>query len=125
MASGYGVFSRGHVNVLAHRDAWEKANEQPIPAGMVVRHSCDNPPCINPDHLLLGTQADNMRDKVLRGRTSTNGNERKTHCPSGHAYTTENTYVNPKGERACRTCQRAHWRAYDRRRRNNRKIEAA
>lgn len=39
-----------------------------IPAGMVVRHKCDNPSCINPDHLEIGTQADNMQDKKMRGK---------------------------------------------------------
>ena len=41
-----------------------------IPEGMVVRHTCDNPACINLDHLTLGTQADNMRDRGERGRTA-------------------------------------------------------
>lgn len=52
-----------------HRVVYEQCVGE-IPAGEVVRHSCDNPPCINPDHLLVGTTLDNMRDKVERGRSS-------------------------------------------------------
>lgn len=52
----------------AHCVSWEIANGRPIPAGMVVMHTCDNPPCINPDHLVLGTNQDNMADASMKGR---------------------------------------------------------
>lgn len=53
---------------FAHRMSWEVANNRIIPAGILVRHKCDNPPCVNPNHLELGTDADNCADSVERGR---------------------------------------------------------
>ena len=64
---GYGRKNMGHISG-AHRVAWTFVNG-PIPAGLQIRHSCDNPPCCNPVHLLLGTYADNEADKKARGRT--------------------------------------------------------
>lgn len=55
--------------IWLHREAYEKAHGE-IPPRFVVRHTCDTPPCINPDHLILGTHADNMRDRDERGRGS-------------------------------------------------------
>jgi predicted XRE-type DNA-binding protein len=57
----------GKQTLLAHRVVWERTHGL-IPAGMVVRHRCDNPPCINVDHLELGTQAENMNDAASRLR---------------------------------------------------------
>lgn len=66
--TGYGCFGVGnHRNRLAHRIAWELANG-PIPAGLVVRHMCHNRRCVNPAHLLIGTQADNIHDMIRAGR---------------------------------------------------------
>ena len=68
-AQGYGrLHSRyGSTNVAAHRVAWEFFNG-PIPQNRLVLHRCDNPPCVNPDHLFIGTQKDNVRDMSLKGR---------------------------------------------------------
>jgi hypothetical protein len=52
----------------AHRVAWELAHGVSIGEGLVIRHTCDHPPCVRPDHLLEGTVADNARDAVERGR---------------------------------------------------------
>lgn len=54
----------------SHRVTWEIMNG-PIPDGLVVRHECDNAPCCNPDHLRLGTVADNAADMLKRGRQAT------------------------------------------------------
>jgi DNA-binding XRE family transcriptional regulator len=67
MLTGYGVIGRRRGNLLAHRICWE-IHYGPIPRGMLVRHTCDNPPCVNPRHLLLGTDRDNTLDKCHRMR---------------------------------------------------------
>jgi hypothetical protein len=65
---GYGRLSfMGGQLVSAHRLAWELTHG-PIPDGLEVLHTCDTPPCINPDHLFLGTQLDNIADKVTKRR---------------------------------------------------------
>lgn len=65
---GYGSFTvRTGVSRAAHRVSWE-VHRGEIPAGMFVCHRCDTPSCINPDHLFLGTHADNMADCVAKGR---------------------------------------------------------
>lgn len=66
--SSYGKVSVGDGRTeSAHRLAWELANG-PIPAGLLVRHKCDVPRCVRPDHLELGTAADNSRDMTERRR---------------------------------------------------------
>src|SRR3990167_4061840 len=76
MYYGYGLFfirkGKGKViNKSAHRSAWELTHGA-IPKGLFVLHSCDNPPCCNPSHLRLGTQADNIKDCIERGRNAPN-----------------------------------------------------
>lgn len=69
-AKGYGFIQeagRGSRNLLAHRFAYEMRNG-PIPAGLVVMHSCDNPSCVNPDHLSAGSQSQNIIDAFTKGR---------------------------------------------------------
>jgi hypothetical protein len=66
---GYGVMRVGESNMQAHRVAWEVANG-PIPVGLNALHRCDNPGCVRPDHLWLGTLADNNADMRAKGRHS-------------------------------------------------------
>lgn len=63
----YGLVSVDGRMLKAHRVSWELHNG-PIPAGMVVCHTCDTPRCVRPDHLFLGTMADNSHDRDRKGR---------------------------------------------------------
>lgn len=64
---GYGRFGIGRRVFTAHRVAWELVNG-PVPGGLHVCHRCDNPPCVRPDHLFLGTAKENLRDMIAKGR---------------------------------------------------------
>lgn len=104
---GYGLHSKRVVNGVgyyrAHR--WIYALVFGVdPGELHVLHKCDNPSCINPSHLFLGTNADNVADRVAKGRSS-NHNAKKTHCKRGHKLTKENTYDCDKGRR-CKKCTR-------------------
>ena len=87
--------------VPAHRFAYELANG-PIPGGLSLDHLCRNPGCVNPAHLEPVTHAENMR-------RTTGTRYRKTHCPEGHEYTEENTYLHAR-KRQCKECRRVRCR---------------
>lgn len=74
----------------------------PLPDGMCTRHLNGDPADNRLVNLAYGTQSENMKDKVAHG---TSPQRNRTHCPQGHEYTSENTYIYPNGHRRCRTCR--------------------
>lgn len=64
---GYGHLRRNKLDKMAHRESWEIHNGS-IPSGMWVLHTCDNPPCVNPTHLFLGSREENISDMYRKGR---------------------------------------------------------
>lgn len=107
--SKYAVVSVGAYRESAHRVAFRLINGD-IPPGMCVCHRCDNPRCVNPAHLFLGTYSDNAldRDAKKRGR-----NSRKTHCPKGHELSGDNLYLKKaRTQRNCRSCTLLQLRGY-------------
>lgn len=71
-AGPYGQLQYRGKRLLAHRFSWVLAAEQACPAGLVVRHRCDNPPCVRPDHLEIGSHAQNNRDAYARSSRAAN-----------------------------------------------------
>lgn len=113
---GYGAIGsgprKGLRNLKAHRVSYELHYKCDVPSSLDVMHSCDNRLCVNPDHLSLGTRADNMQDAARKGRVCTIGKSRNTHCPRGHPLSGPNLYVTKLGHRKCRDCTRIHLLKY-------------
>jgi hypothetical protein len=111
-SKGYGYIAMiadgRRVNRLAHVTAYELARG-PVPAGLVLDHKCRTRCCINPNHLEPVTFTEN----VLRGVGPTAQNARMTHCHAGHKLAGENLFVNSRGSRVCRACQRARQNAWN------------
>lgn len=108
--------------VRAHRFAWELANG-PIPDQMHVLHRCDVRWCVNVAHLFLGTNTDNVRDMIAKGRdrTPASAQRRRMHCPNGHPY----DRIEHDGRRRCSICYVAVRRRADARYRAAHNLPAA
>ena len=76
---GYGQFRLNNQMLKAHRVAYTLSKSE-IPSDLIVRHTCDNPACCNPAHLILGTHAENMADMVERKRSNKAKGEDNSSC---------------------------------------------
>ncbi|KKL48214.1 hypothetical protein LCGC14_2327750 [marine sediment metagenome] len=126
-SSGYGAMYVSGKMELAHRIQWELINGN-APGELFVCHHCDVPRCVNPNHLFLGTQKDNIQDMVKKGRRShliwTKNN---THCKHGHLFDEKNTrWVTEKSDthndctyRACKLCYNTYMRRWRAKRKAN------
>lgn len=113
---GYGALRFKGQQAYAHRVAWRLWHGD-YPDHLCVLHHCDNPACVRPDHLFLGTRKDNSRDMIAKGRGALqrpweHPNAKKTHCPQGHPYDREWHRGDGSTFRACSICARANIRRY-------------
>lgn len=101
--NGYGITELNSKKEAAHRVYYKKYKGL-VPDKLLVLHKCDNPPCVNPEHLFLGTQKQNIQDAINKGRFY-GGTE--THCVRNHEYTEGNTGYNSKSNlRFCKNCKK-------------------
>lgn len=121
-ADGYGVIwvSATRKHDYTHRLAYVRRYGA-IPGELVIDHLCKNRACCNPLHMEVVTREENTRrgdGGKIGGPARALIERAKTHCPYGHPYSNDNTYVTPKGHRQCRICKVNAKRKYDEKVRN-------
>ena len=93
--NGYGRFKiNGHTVTVTHF-SWKLHHGTPIPPGMLVCHTCDNPQCVRPDHLFLGTRSDNAQDASAKGRLARGRKPRKECVPRPYHHLRGHPERNP------------------------------
>jgi hypothetical protein len=103
---GYGDFYVNGKTIRAHRYSYQ-VFVGPLKKGMFICHKCDNPPCVNPDHLFQGTHTENVRDSLKKGRHRSGKHypqEMKKVCKNGHKLEGDNIIFKKDG-RQCKTCK--------------------
>lgn len=98
----YGVFQQGQGRGTIKAHVWSYTQAKGDTNDLCVLHTCDNPRCVNPDHLFLGTRADNNKDMENKGRA---WYQNKTHCRQGHEWIPENIFTATNGNKCCRICK--------------------
>ncbi len=112
--NGYGYFNLRYAKISAHRFALQLATGRDG-ADLCACHHCDVRLCVNPEHLFWGTIAENTRDAMNKGRLVYP--KKKTHCPRGHEYSADNTFIGTNGGQNCRICRKVMQRETAMRRR--------